>query len=84
MAQHHLHTFPTTKAFTDAYNEGTFGVPYVAVIQDITNGKDAQGHDKPLVLYSNRLPYKEGEVAAPKTISHNCVCGQWVLGASRL
>ena len=80
MAQHHLHTFPNTKAFTDAYNAGTFGVPYVAVINDITDERTG----KPRVLYSNRLPYKEGEVAAPKTLSHNCVCGQWVLGASRL
>lgn len=84
MAQHHLHTFPNTKAFTDAYNEGTFGVPYVAVIQDITDGKDAQGHDKPLVLYSNRLPYKEGEIQAPKTLSHRTIIGQGVIGASRL
>lgn len=77
--KHHLHTFANTKAFTDAYNKGTFAVPYIAVIDDI---KDV--NNKPMVLYSNRLPYKEGEIEAPQTLSHNCVLGQWVLGASRL
>lgn len=79
MAQRHIKTFDNTKAFTDEYNKGTFGVPYVVVINDIRNAED-----KPLVLYSNRLPYKEGEIEAPQTLSHKCVCGQWVLGASRL
>ena len=79
MAQHHLHTFANTKAFADDYNNGKFGVPYVAVIRDILNSEN-----KPLVLYSNRLPYKEGQITAPSKLSESTVCGQWVLGASRL
>lgn len=79
MAQHHLQTFANTKAFTDAYNAGAFGVPYVAVISDIVNSQN-----KPMVLFSNRLPFKAGEIEAPAKLSHNTVCGEMVVGASRL
>lgn len=79
MAQLHLTTFANSKEFADAYNSGKLGVPYVAVISDI---KDEQ--NKSRVFFSNRLPYKEGEIEPPQRLSHNCVCGQWLLGASRL
>lgn len=79
MAQHHLHTFANTEAFVDDYNSGKFGVPYVAVIDSIKDG-----NDKPLVLYSNRLPYKDGQIAAPQILAATTICGQWILGASKL
>lgn len=79
MAQHHLSTFANTKAFADAYNKGELGVPYVAVISDI---RDAQ--NKPLVLFSNRLPYIKDQIPAPARVSAKTICGQMVLGASKL
>lgn len=80
---HHIQTFDNVDAFAAAYNKKEIQPPYLVTFKDMQIGTTPAGVPVYYNLYSNRLPWQEGD-AVPARLSGNCVCGEWILGVSKL